>query len=304
MKRAVLISLAILSLTACSQAAANLPTPTGSGSPARPLNVAHRGARSLAPENTLAAAQKAYDAGADMWELDVAVTADGQLVVLHDDTLERTSDAAQVYPDRRPWAVGAFTLDELHLLDFGSWFNRSDPFKQIAAGAVSEQDQQSYVGEKIPTLQEALAFTSEHDWRVNVEIKDATGTPGDAIVVEKTVGLIREMQMEGRVIVSSFNHAYIQKVRQLDPGMRTAALVNTTVTDPVALLQQYDAQAFNPDLKHTSPQQIAQLLQAGDEVYVWTVNDAGDIRTLAQAGATGIITDFPQRFEQALSAQK
>ncbi len=300
MKRIALISLALLGLTACSTAAATPSTPAPA-STSRPLNIAHRGARSLAPENTLAAALKAYQVGADMWELDVAVTADEQLVVLHDDTLERTSNAAQVYPDRRPWAVSAFTLDELHRLDFGSWFNQTDPFKQIAAGAVSEQDRQSYVGEKIPTLREALTFTRDHHWKVNVEIKDASGLPGDAFVVQKTVSLIQELQMEDNVIVSSFNHAYLGQVRQLDPKMKTAVLVSGRESDPAALLARYDAQGFNPNVKNTSPKQIAELAQAGGEAYVWTVNDASDIRDLAQAGATGIITDFPQQFEQALT---
>ncbi len=303
MRRMTILSLTLVGLTACAQAAVSPSGPTAGTGPARPLNIAHRGARSLAPENTLASAKKAYEAGADLWELDVAVTADGQLVVLHDDTLERTSNAAQVYPDRRPWNVSTFSLEELRRLDFGSWFNQSDPFKQIAAGAVSEQDQQSYVGEKIPTLEEALRFTREHDWRVNVEIKDATGMPGDAVVVQKTLDLIHALDMSSRVIISSFNHAYLQQARQLDPDIKTAVLVNGRETDPAALLARYSAQGFNPNVKNTSPQQVSELVQAGKEVYVWTVNEPKDVRALAQAGATGIITDFPQQFDQALANQ-
>ncbi len=301
MKQFVLLSLAVLGLTACSTAAASPSVPTSPANLPKPLNIAHRGARSLAPENTLAAARKAYEAGADMWELDVAVTADGQLVVLHDDTLERTSNVKQVYPERRPWAVNDFTLDELHGLDFGSWFNQTDPFKQIQAGAVSEQDRQSYVGEKIPTLEEALTFTRDNHWRVNVEIKDATGTPGDAFVVQKTIDLIHTLGMTDSVIISSFNHAYLAQTRALDPEIKTAVLVEGRESDPVALLDQYGAQGFNPNVKNTSPQQVAGLVQAGKEVYVWTVNDPGDIRALAQAGVTGIITDFPQELEKALA---
>ncbi len=76
----------------------------------KPLNIAHRGARSLAPENTLAAARLGLEIGADLWELDVAATSDEQLVVLHDDTLERTSNAQQVFPGRAPWTVSTFSL--------------------------------------------------------------------------------------------------------------------------------------------------------------------------------------------------
>ncbi len=90
----------------------------------RVINIAHRGARSLAPENTLAAARKALDAGADMWELDVCLSRDGELVVIHDSTLKRTSNVQEVFPLRRPYHVHDFTLEELHRLDFGSWYVR------------------------------------------------------------------------------------------------------------------------------------------------------------------------------------
>ena len=120
-----------------------------------------------------------------------------------------------------------FTLAELRKLDFGSWFNQKDPFKQIAAGAVTAEMQQSYVGEPIPTLREALVFTRDNHWRVNVEIKDATGTPGDKDVVEKVVALIEELGMVDRVLISSFNHSYLRRVKKADAGLATAALVES-----------------------------------------------------------------------------
>ena len=83
-----------------------------------PFWIAHRGAGKLAPENTLAAARMARHAGADMWELDVAVSADGALFVMHDDSLQRTTNAAQRFPDRAPWTFSGFTLAELEQLDY------------------------------------------------------------------------------------------------------------------------------------------------------------------------------------------
>jgi len=133
--------------------------------------IAHRGARSLAPENTLAAAQKGYEAGADMWETDVGVTADGVLILFHDDSLKRTTNAAEVYPGREPWTFTEFSFDEIERLDAGGWFNREDPFGQIAAGRVSPEDQASYEGLRVPTVEEALRFTKERDWVVNIELK-------------------------------------------------------------------------------------------------------------------------------------
>ena len=110
---------------------------------AKTLNIAHRGARSLVPENTLAAARKGLAIGADLWELDVAMSADGVPFVVHDDTLARTSNVKAVYPDRSPWTNHLFTWAEIQQLDFGSWFVTTDPFKQIAAGNVSQAEQAS-----------------------------------------------------------------------------------------------------------------------------------------------------------------
>lgn len=279
------------------------PTSAATPSPApaaKTLNIAHRGARSLAPENTLSAARKALEIGADLWELDVAITSDGELVVLHDDTLERTSNAQEMFPDRRPWAVHTFTLAELRRLDFGSWFNKMDPFKQIAAGAVTPQMQQSYIGEPIPTLREALVFTRDNDWRVNVEIKDATGTPGDSDVVEKVVALIEELDMGERVLISSFNHDYLLRVKKANPEIVTAALVESAVADPAALVQALGASGYNPGIRAILPEQIPPIRQAGVEVYIWTVNDADIMRALIRNNVSGIFTDFPQLLKEVL----
>jgi len=295
---ALLLILAAFTLTSCQSGAVSL---TGKEDPTPmkplaelPLNIAHRGARSLAPENTLQAALLGLQAGADLWELDVTLTSDGEIVVVHDDTLERTSNASQVYPDRSPWTVGSFTFAELRALDFGSWYVVKDPFRQIQAGAVSAEQADSYRGAQIPTLREALAFTRDQDWRVNVEIKDATGTPSDATIVEAVLRQIAELGMGERVIISSFNHDYLRQVKELDAGVATAALVENPHPDPVGLLQELGAVAYNPSLKTLDIDQVAAVRAAGYGVNVWTVNDPADMRRLVEAGATGIFTDFPQ----------
>jgi glycerophosphoryl diester phosphodiesterase len=266
------------------------------------LNIAHRGARSLAPENTLAAARLAVAAGANMWELDVNMSADGELVVLHDDTLERTSNARLVFPERAPWKVNDFTLDELRRLDFGSWYVEQDPYQQIAAGKVSEDLLKSYVGLPIPTLQEALEFTQEHHFRVNVEIKDLSGTPQDRVVVEKVVDLIDRLRMTDRVLLSSFHHGYIERSREINPMIETAALIEEAVANPLALLARLGARALNPDLALTTPEMIQSLRMRGYDVFVWTVNEEIDMQRLMDAGVSGIITDYPQRLRHLLEA--
>jgi len=296
---AVLLA-AILLMSACSSLSTQPPAPLEESLTMNVLNIAHRGARSLAPENTLLAAEKGLALGADLWELDVAVTQDGELVVLHDDTLERTSNAAEVFPKRKPWSVWTFTLDELRQLDFGGWFIEKDPFKQIQAGAISADEQASFKGAPIPTLREALEFTREHNWRVNIEIKDASNTPGDAFVVEKVVELVKVLDMVDRVIISSFNHDYLKRVKAVDPDLVTAALVDRAVADAVALLEETGAQAYNPGLKYVDEATVRAVREAGFDVLVWTVNEEEDMRRLIEWGVSGIFTDYPQRLNAVL----
>jgi glycerophosphoryl diester phosphodiesterase len=264
------------------------------------MNIAHRGARSLAPENTMPAARKAFALGASGWELDVAMTADGELVLLHDDTLERTSDAAQVLKDRQPWKVETFTLEELRQLDFGSWFVREDPFKQVAAGAVTPEEQAAIQGTQMPTLQEALEYTRAHQWFVNVEIKDATGTPVDDKIVKAVVELIRELGMNDLVLISSFHHDYLRQVKALQPSLAIGALVDRNVDDPVALVKDLGAQAYHPSKKVINAEQVQALRQAGFDVYVWTVNEEDEMRKFIEMGVSGIITDYPQKLRELL----
>jgi len=264
------------------------------------LNIAHRGASSLAPENTLAAARAGLESGADLWELDVQLTADGKFIVLHDDSLDRTSNVEEVFPQRRPWLVSAFTLDEIRQLDFGSWFNEADPFGQIAAGHVGEAEQQSYVGEPAPTLRQALEWTRDNDWRVNVELKDLGGRPGEGTFVEDVVTLIEELDMVQRVLVSSFNHDYVRRVKAANPEMKAGALSSRFIDNVAAYIRELGADTYNA--KHTAiqPAQIRSLRDQGIDVYIYTVNDAQQMMELVEVGASGLFTDYPQRLLEVL----
>lgn len=263
-------------------------------------NIAHRGARSLAPENTLPAAKKALEVGADGWELDVAMSLDGELVVLHDDTLERTSNAQQVYPERKPWTVYDFSLAELRQLDFGAWFVKDDPFKQAAEGNITAAELDAMAGTLMPTLREALVFTKDNRWWVNIEIKDASGTHADATIVEKVVALVNELGMQEQVLISSFNFDYLRRVKAANPNLATGALISDAVSDPLALLRDLGADAYHPSLKILKAEQVALLRQAGYGVNVWTVNKEADMRQLMDWGVTGIFTDFPQVLKKVL----
>jgi len=272
-----------------------------SATASRSLIIAHRGARSLAPENTIAAARKALELGADMWELDVGMTADGELLVIHDSTLTRTSNVKKIFPKRRPWSLHEFTLEEIRKLDFGTWFAEEDPFGQIAAGAVSPAEIESYWGEAAPTLRQALTFTRDQNCRVNVEIKDPQGTPGDPQVVPKVVALLEELHMVDRVLVSSFNHRYLKEVRKSNPSIVTGALVSKSHPDPESLLYELGARAYHPSVTAIRRREITRLRKEGFQVNIWTVNDPKIMRSLIMAGASGIFTDFPQLLKPLVS---
>ena len=262
----------------------------------RPLGIAHRGARSLAPENTLAAARAALRCRADMWELDVALSADGAPVVVHDDTLARTSDVAgrEEFAAREPWPVGAFTLAELKSLDFGSWFVETDPFGCLASGDISLDDAAGFRGEQIPTLEEALLITRDNYWLVNVEIKDLKGGPGEGEIIFSVMDLIAGLGLLDRVIVSSFNLDYVARVREARPEAVTAALADKDLGDPVRVLKNTGAAAYHPYVELVSPPETARLRELGYLVNVWTVNDREKMSELTGNGVTGLITDFPQ----------
>lgn len=259
------------------------------------LIAAHRGARSLSPENTLSAARKAYALGADLWELDVSLSRDGIPVVIHDDTLGRTSNVEEVFPERAIHPVYTFSLAELRRLDFGSWFNLIDPFGQIAAGAVSEQDQASFIGLSIPTLYEALQLTRTLNWYVNVEIKDMTGSTGDSEIVGKVLDEIESLGMQDRVLISSFNHEYLRQCRRLAPNVKLGALIEgNTAVDPVEIVRQAGADAFHPGADWLDENQIEICHKAGIPVNIWTVNQTVDMQRWIAAGANALFTDFPQ----------
>ncbi len=265
------------------------------------LNIAHRGARSLAPENTLAAAHKALAVGAHMWELDVGMTRDGELLVIHDGTLERTSNAKEIFPGRAPWNVHEFSLEEIRRLDFGSWFIREDPFGQIREGVIIPDEVDQLHGLHAPTLAEALELTQRHHWSVNVEIKDLRGAPGHKVVVEKVVSLINSMNMQRTVLISSFNHDYLEEARRHDPEILLGVLTNRRLRSPLKILQRLGALSYHPGLSALAPEDIMLLNREGFQTLVWVANDMQTFKRLLPLEVGGIFTDFPQNLAPLLA---
>lgn len=289
------------------------------------LNIAHRGARAFAPENTLAAFEKAKTFGCQMFEIDVRMCKDEELVVHHDDQLLRCTDAGTKFPGRSTYAVSDFSYDELSRLDAGSWYidqlalipSQRQAFLQTLtneelARFVSPQDRALYAsGEiRIPTLKQTLELARRTDLMVNIELKAQEDLhPGLADAVVK---LVERMGMDHRVLISSFDHAQLVKVRKLTKIIATGVLTDERIMNPVAYLQSLDADAYNPDcygdcdsagIRKLNVEGIHTVRESGHSVNVWTCNNKDDMRILIAAGVTGLISDFPNRVRDVLIEQ-
>lgn len=261
--------------------------------------IAHRGARSLAPENTLAAAKTAWQSGAHRWETDIQVTRDGHLVLFHDPGLLRCTNAKTSFThlrsdDRRKFLLSQFTLAQLKELDAGSWFEKMDPFSTIQKGYVTQQALAGFTVEKIPTLEEGLLLTKSLDWQVNLELKDHGTDPVSFYTVDTTLAAVDAVAIPaGQVVISSFNHQWLDRVRRLRPDIHVQALVGESADDMKNFTPgRFSAYNINVDLVDLFF--VQKLVTQGFEVNLFTVNDPETASMFIQAGAKGIITDFPQ----------
>ncbi|MPY59477.1 glycerophosphodiester phosphodiesterase [Streptomyces spongiae] len=253
-----------------------------------PLVVAHRGASAYAPENTLAAVDKAADMGFSWVENDVQRTRDGELVVLHDASLARTTNVEKVFPNRSPWNVRDFTAAEVARLDAGSWFSSR------------------YKGARVPTLKQYMNRVSRNHQKLVLEIKNPALYPGierETLKVLSNEGWLSPVQLRSRLVVQSFSADTVRTVHRLRPGVKTAFLGTPSVTD----LPEYAtfADQINPSHTTISSSYVA-AIQAFDgphgkplEVLTWTVDDAAGARRVAGYGVDGIITNKPDVIRNA-----
>ena len=257
--------------------------------------IAHRGARSLAPEYTLISARLAHQLGADIWETDLAVPPDNQLVLMHDDSMTRTTNVAEVFPHRAPAAFSTYSLAEIRSLDAGSWFERDDPFEQIAAGAVSKQQLASYKGEKVPMLREAFDLVLELDWCMNLELKRQPKPKDTFDLVSAVLELADQVGIgPDNLLFSSARLDWLKTLKQHRPEFQVQAVLGIFPEDPITFDDSF-FDTFNPRITRVSLEQLEQQIQQGLRLNPYTVNDEALIRRLIDIGVSGIITDFPQR---------
>ncbi len=256
------------------------------------LIVAHRGARSIRPENTMSAFKKAIKKS-DFIEFDVAFTKDGVAVVVHDDTLERTSNVKDFPEFKKPYRLKDYTYKQLRKLDFGSWFMRDDPFGSIKDGKVSLDELMALKTQRILTLDTVLKFLKKHNFPANIEIKDLSRTAFDKTAVKTIVDIIEDNVMVNYVLLSSFNHKYLRQAHKINTNIDIAALQeNENPKDLIKRLKRLRVRSYHPSLDITDTDLIQNLNNAGIFVNVFTVNDKHEKQHLFNNGVKSIFTDI------------
>jgi glycerophosphoryl diester phosphodiesterase len=228
------------------------------------LNIAHRGASGRFPENTLKAFDAAIDAGAQMCELDVQLTLDGALVVIHDETVERTTDGRG--------AVRSMTLAELKRLDAGVRFGRE------------------FKGERIPMLEDVMAL-ADGRCGLNIELKGAG-------VERRVCELLAERRALATAMISSFDWDALAVVRHFEPRVRVGLLATQWPARVVGAAFELKAESINPQADIVTEDLCIAAHERNLSVYTWTVDEPGEMRRLIAFGVDGIMTNYPERLRE------
>ena len=262
--------------------------------------IAHRGASSIAPENTIAAARKAWEIGADLWETDVAVTKDEHLILHHDDSLERTTDVKKVFPANIDLTFTEYTLEQIRKLDTGSCYIETDPYGEVKRGSLTKDEIKGFKGEKIPTLEEALLFTKEKSWKINIELKQLPGRFKNFPAPERVMEMIKKIKINpAQTIVSSFNHQWLKNIHDMEPEIEIQALIGFSFTDPLDW-GDYSFKTYNARDTLINREQIKTAKEKGKQINLFPVNKIEDMKRFMALGVDGIITSYPQRLKALL----
>lgn len=231
--------------------------------------IAHRGAASVAPENTMASVRRAMVDGADWIEIDVQETADGEVVVIHDSDFMKLANV-----DLRVWDA---TMEQLAEIDVGGWFAPE------------------FSGERVPLLSEVLAKVKGKS-RLIIELKYYGH---DQQLEQRVIDLVESAGMQNDTMIMSLEFAGIQKIRELRPDWKIGLLAAQAIGD----LTRLDADFLAVNMAMARPERIRTAHAAGKELFVWTVNDALSMSQLMSLGVDGIITDDPRLGREVLEAR-
>ncbi|MNE01877.1 Glycerophosphoryl diester phosphodiesterase [compost metagenome] len=238
------------------------------------INFAHRGAAGHCPENTMVSFMRALELGATGIETDVQMTKDGHLVLIHDETLQRTAGS--------PAWVKDLTLAEIKELDAGSWYH------------------EDFRGERIPILQELLDLVRDKETVINLELKNGIVLYPE--LERKVIEVVRQYGLTGRVIISSFNHYSLVECKKIAPEIRTGILYMEGIYEPWEYAKRIGADALHAFKYALHPELVAAAAKEGIPYHPFTVNEKQEMSDLITAGVAGIITDYPDRLAEMLSS--
>jgi glycerophosphoryl diester phosphodiesterase len=238
------------------------------------LAIAHRGFSGAAPENTLAAFKRAMEVGSDMIELDVHLSKDGQVVVIHDDTLKRTTSGMGKVAD--------FSLQELKRLDAGKWFGSR------------------FFGEKIPTLNEVLELT-RGKIPIHIELKE--GDLGRYTITDLADRSLEEVEKAGlldQVLFGSFNLSAVDRIREKHPRLPVALIYNKPWDLPQDVTGGRPIPILSSSGKVLNQANASKARQQGMKVIVWTLDQEEQMEQFLHVGVDGIVTNHPDRLIKLL----
>lgn len=236
---------------------------------------AHRGYSGKYPENTMIAFKKALECGVDGIELDVQLTKDGEVVIIHDETIDRTTTGKGFVVD--------YTYEELEK------FDASFKFKDLGFN-------------KIPTLREYFQLVKDYDIVTNVELK--TGINEYLGIEEKVWELIKEYNLEEKVIISSFNHFSVMRMKKIAPQLKYGFLSEDWIIDAGKYTHSHGVQCYHPRFNNLVPNVIKELKKYNLEINTWTVNLEEDMRYLYSNNIDVIITNYPELAQEIKNRQR
>lgn len=272
----------------------------------KPLVIAHRGASGLAPENTMAAFRLAIALGADGFELDVQLSADGQAVVIHDARVNRTTD--------RIGAVAVLTAEELAACDAGAWFERRlsrRPRIRAMAKSVAKLTKDNdlgFAGESVPALRDVLALAAAAKVRrIYVELKGNRRHDKQPLLAA-VLGLVSQHKMERAVTLLSFDHEIIRRAKALTPRLRTATTFaipgrgHLTARAIIRAVERAEADEAALHYSLATRRTVAALHERSIGVVVWTANTKLIMRRMLAVGVDAIMTNYPNRLADVLAS--
>jgi glycerophosphoryl diester phosphodiesterase len=290
-KLTIVLTSALLILVALvGMPAAGAAPGKGSTTDSTVLNIGHRGASGYAPEHTFAAYDLALEQGADYIEVDLQMTADGVLVAMHDDTLDRTATAPEGVPEE--YCTGPViekTLEQIKMCDVGSWFGPE------------------YAGEQIPTLEEIF---QRYGTSVNyyIETKNPEAAPGmeeELLRLMDEYGLIEPAEKRWQVLIQSFSAESLMKIHELEPSLPLIQLYSAdTETSESIRADLAEASEYAVGIGPSQSDVDAALVEAAHDycldVHPYTVNTVEDMEKLIALGVDGMFTNYPDRLEGLL----